>query len=190
LGLGYSSTWESSSYVASKRISCSRARSLTYRDLGQIIAATVSKVSILSNVLCYNVHDLDMRETSVAIYIANLHDIWPLLLEHICFLHERTRSNVSRPTRTSRNGCAFHVNARNGYPLLKRGLRSHTTQFEIESDEVEHDPSRPDALHKSGPQSTVEAIAENSMDQKEQFGATVSRDSGKTHWDLEQGTWK
>jgi hypothetical protein len=131
-----------------------------------------------------------MRETSVAIYIANLHDIWPLLLEHICFLHERTRSNVSRPTRTSRNGCAFHVNARNGYPLLKRGLRSHTTQFEIESDEVELDPSRPDALHKSGPQSTVEAIAENSMDQKEQFGATVSRDSGKTHWDLEQGTWK
>lgn len=131
-----------------------------------------------------------VREASVAIYIANLPDIWPLLLEHIRFLRERTSSNVSGPTRKSRNGYAFHVNARNGYPLLRRGIRSHTTQYDIESDEVELNPSRPDPVHKSGSQSTVEAIAENRVDQEEHFDVLVNRNSGKTNWDLEQGKWK
>lgn len=73
------------------------------------------------------------REASVAVYIANLPGIWPLLREHICFLRERTNSYIKNESHLPQYGYGSQ------YGNLSKYQRSRlrTTVANIESDEME-----------------------------------------------------
>jgi hypothetical protein len=58
----------------------------------QIVAAILTKVYNLSDVYSSTYMLWYTREASVAVYVANLPGIWPLLREHIRFLREHTNS--------------------------------------------------------------------------------------------------
>lgn len=50
------------------------------------------------------------REASVAVYVANLPSIWPLLREHIRFLREHTGSYATRPSKLPEYGSRGYGN--------------------------------------------------------------------------------
>jgi hypothetical protein len=59
-----------------------------------IVAAILTKIHNLSDVYATTYMLWYTREASVAVYVANLPSIWPLLREHIRFLREHTGSYV------------------------------------------------------------------------------------------------
>jgi hypothetical protein len=61
----------------------------------QIIAAILTKVYNLSNIYAPTYMLWYTREASVAVYVANLPGIWPLLREHIRFLRDSTNSYIT-----------------------------------------------------------------------------------------------
>lgn len=73
------------------------------------------------------------REASVAVYVANLPGIWPLLREHIRFLRDHTNSYVTGQSRMPRYGYG------SSYGNISKHQRSHvrTTVTQVESDELE-----------------------------------------------------
>lgn len=85
------------------------------------------------------------REASVAIYVANLPAIWPLLREHIRFLRDHTNSYISGQSRMP------HYGYDSNYGNLSKHQRSHirTTVTNVEPDEVE----LKDSYNKSGARS-------------------------------------
>lgn len=73
------------------------------------------------------------REASVAVYVANLPGIWPLMREHIRFLRDNTNSYITGQSRLPRYGYGSR------YGNLSKPQRSHvrTCVTNIESDEME-----------------------------------------------------
>lgn len=73
------------------------------------------------------------REASVAVYVANLPGIWPLLREHIGLLRDHTNSYVTGQSRMPRYGYGSN------YGNLSKLQRSHVrnTVTNVESDEME-----------------------------------------------------
>ncbi|CAE7001827.1 hypothetical protein PTTW11_01300 [Pyrenophora teres f. teres] len=64
-----------------------------------IVAAILTKVYNLSNIYSTTYMLWYTREASVAVYVANLPGIWPLLREHIRFLREHTNTYPSGQSR-------------------------------------------------------------------------------------------
>lgn len=60
------------------------------------------------------------REASIGIWIANLPGIWPLVREHLRFLHDRTESYTTDSNQPPQFACGL------GYGNMSKGLRSHT----------------------------------------------------------------
>jgi len=91
------------------------------------------------------------REASVAVYVANLPGIWPLLREHIRFLRDHTNSYITGQSRMPRYG--YDSN----YGNFSKPQRSHirNTMTNIESDEME----LKDSYNKSGARS-VHSVAQ------------------------------
>lgn len=85
------------------------------------------------------------REASVAVYVANLPGIWPLLREHIRFLRDHTNSYITGQSRTP------HYGYGSNYGNLSKPQRSHirNTTTNVESDEME----LKDSYNKSGARS-------------------------------------
>jgi hypothetical protein len=79
------------------------------------------------------------REASVAVYVANLPGIWPLLREHLRFLREKTNSNSSRTPRLPKYGYGSNYGSQYGPMSSKGGPRSRirSVNDDIESDEIE-----------------------------------------------------
>ncbi|KAJ8115477.1 hypothetical protein OPT61_g2879 [Boeremia exigua] len=98
-----------------------------------IIAAILTKVYNLSDVYDTAYMFWYTREASVAVYVANLPGIWPLLREHIRFLREHTNSYLTGQSRMPRYGYGSK------YGNLSKPQRSHIriTTTNIESDEME-----------------------------------------------------
>jgi hypothetical protein len=77
------------------------------------------------------------REASVAVYVANLPGIWPLLREHISFLRDHTSSYITGQSRMP------HYGHGSQYGNISKPQRSHvrshvrTNVTNIESDEME-----------------------------------------------------
>lgn len=81
------------------------------------------------------------REASVAVYVANLPGIWPLLREHIRILRDHTNSYVTGQSQGPRYGYGSQ------YGNISKAPRSRVRTFtNLESDEVELDT----AYNKSG----------------------------------------
>jgi hypothetical protein len=75
------------------------------------------------------------REASVAVYVANLPGIWPLLREHIRFLREHTNSYV---TGASNKPPKYGYGSQYGNMSSTQGPRSRIrTTTDVESDEIE-----------------------------------------------------
>lgn len=74
------------------------------------------------------------REASVAVYVANLPGIWPLLREHFRFLREKSSSYV---TSTSAKTPQYGYGSQYGNLSVSKGPRSRTTRTDIDSDEIE-----------------------------------------------------
>lgn len=73
------------------------------------------------------------REASVAVYVANLPGIWPLLREHIRFLRDHTNSYRTGASKTPRYGYGSQYGN-----MSSKGQRSRVRTFtNLESDEVE-----------------------------------------------------
>jgi hypothetical protein len=69
----------------------------------QIIAAVLTKVYNLSNIYTPVYMLWYTREASVAVYVANLPGIWPLLREHIRFLRDSTNSYITGQSKMPTN---------------------------------------------------------------------------------------
>ena len=85
-------------YLRRTFLRLSQFMSLAYMHL-QIIAAILTKVYNLSDVYSTTYMLWYTREASVAVYVANLPGIWPLLREHIRFLREHTNNYPSGQSR-------------------------------------------------------------------------------------------
>jgi hypothetical protein len=73
------------------------------------------------------------REASVAVYVANLPGIWPLLREHIRFLREHTNSYITGQSKMPRYGSQQYGNLSS-----TKGARSRMRTFtNFDSDDVE-----------------------------------------------------
>ncbi|KAI8939961.1 hypothetical protein NX059_003686 [Plenodomus lindquistii] len=98
-----------------------------------ILAAILTKVYNLSDVYSTVYMLWYTREASVAVYVANLPSIWPLLREHIRFLREHTNSyGTGRATRTPQYGYGSQ------YGNMSKTPRSRARTFtNIGDDEVE-----------------------------------------------------
>ncbi|KAF3001884.1 hypothetical protein E8E13_005710 [Curvularia kusanoi] len=102
-----------------------------------IIAAILTKVYNLSDVYDSSYMLWYTREASVAVYVANLPGIWPLMREHIRFLREHTNSYITGESRMPRYGYGSQ------YGNLSKPERSHarshvrTNVTNIDSDEME-----------------------------------------------------
>lgn len=88
------------------------------------------------------------REASVAVYVANLPGIWPLLREHIRFLRDHTNSYVTGQSRTPRYGYGSQ------YGNMSKATRSRPRTFtNIDSEELElgiaHAKSGAYSIHSS-----------------------------------------
>jgi hypothetical protein len=73
------------------------------------------------------------REASVAVYVANLPGIWPLLREHIRFLRDHTNSYITGQSRTPQYGYGSHSH-------MSKSARSRIRTVNgtnVDSDEVE-----------------------------------------------------
>lgn len=66
------------------------------------------------------------REASVAVYVANLPGIWPLLREHIRFLREHTNSYATGQSNIPRYGSQLYGNLSTG--KSKHRSRIHTAR--------------------------------------------------------------
>lgn len=140
------------------------------------------------------------REASVAVYVANLPSIWPLLREHLRFLRDHTNSYVTGESRMPRYGYGSQ------YGNLSKHHRSHvrTTVTHVESDEVE----LKDTYNKSGAQSLQPttklkggdlgtASARSSLDSDERAinelsswrGLKVMEVQVDTKFEIERGSW-
>lgn len=113
------------------------------------------------------------REASVAVYVANLPGIWPLLREHIRFLRDHTNSYLGGASKTPKYGYGSQY----GQMSSKGGTRSRVrnTNGEIESDEIELGLGH--AYPKSGAQSTQSE--EKLKDGENPFAVATAR-SGRT----------
>ncbi|KAF9699388.1 hypothetical protein EKO04_002590 [Ascochyta lentis] len=98
-----------------------------------IIAAILTKVYNLSDVYDTAYMHWYTREASVAVYVANLPGIWPLLREHIRFLRDHTNSYVTDQSRMPRYDYGSH------YGNLSKHQHSlvRTTVVQVKSDEIE-----------------------------------------------------
>ena len=141
----------------------------------QIVAAILTKVYNLSDVYATTYMLWYTREASVAVYVANLPGIWPLLREHIRFLREHTNSYVTGTSKAPKYGYGSQY----GNMSISKGPRSRIrTATDVESDEIElglgHSyatKSRAHSIHSSEkPRSSHERQAH--------FGATVQSGRG------------
>jgi hypothetical protein len=73
------------------------------------------------------------REASVAVYVANLPGIWPLLREHIRFLRDHTNSNI---TDTAAQHPKYGFGSQYGNLSASKEPRSRA-RTDIDSDEIE-----------------------------------------------------
>ncbi|KAH6638366.1 hypothetical protein C7974DRAFT_159668 [Boeremia exigua] len=98
-----------------------------------IIAAILTKVYNLSDVYDTAYMLWYTREASVAVYVANLPGIWPLLREHIRFLRDHTNSYITGQSRMPQYGYGSN------YGNLSKPQRSHirSTMGNVDSDELE-----------------------------------------------------
>lgn len=97
------------------------------------------------------------REASVAVYVANLPGIWPLMREHIRFLRDQTNSYITGQSRIPRYGYG------STYGNLSKAQRSQvrsqvrTNVTNVDSDEMELKNSYPGSearyIHSSVPPS-------------------------------------
>jgi hypothetical protein len=107
------------------------------------------------------------REASVAVYVANLPGIWPLLREHIRFLREHTNSYV---TGASNKAPKYGYGSQYGN-MSSKGARSRIrTMADPESDEIELRMEHSYAASSEKPKSSDE--------RRMPFGAMVR--SGRT----------
>ncbi|KAF1837513.1 hypothetical protein BDW02DRAFT_595504 [Decorospora gaudefroyi] len=98
-----------------------------------IIAAILTKVYNLSDVYSTTYMLWYTREASVAVYVANLPGIWPLLREHIRFLREHTNSYVTGQSKMPGYGTRSQQ-----YGNLSKATRSRLRTFtNLHSDDVE-----------------------------------------------------
>ncbi|KAF1942649.1 hypothetical protein EJ02DRAFT_433890 [Clathrospora elynae] len=98
-----------------------------------IVAAILTKIYNLSDIYATTYMLWYTREASVAVYVANLPGIWPLLREHIRFLREHTNSYTTRSSKPPHYG-----NGSQQYGKLSKNTRSRVRTFtNLESDEVE-----------------------------------------------------
>lgn len=108
------------------------------------------------------------REASVAVYVANLPGIWPLLREHIRFLREHTNSYRTGNSKTPKYGYGSQY----GNMSSAKGPRSRIrTVNDVESDEIELGIGHSYAT-KSGARST------HSSEKPLHFGATIQSGRG------------
>ncbi|KAJ4322028.1 hypothetical protein N0V94_002607 [Neodidymelliopsis sp. IMI 364377] len=135
-----------------------------------IIAAILTKVYNLSDVYDTAYMLWYTREASVAVYVANLPGIWPLLREHIRFLRDHTDSYITGQSRMPRYGYGSE------YGNLSKANRSRvrTTVTHVESDEME----LKDSYNKSAARSL------HSLPQLPSGGFRVT--SGKTSFDSDE----
>ncbi|KAF2035787.1 hypothetical protein EK21DRAFT_96415 [Setomelanomma holmii] len=132
-----------------------------------IVAAILTKYFNLSNVYATTYMLWYTREASVAVYVANLPGIWPLLREHIRFLREHTNSYKTQ-SKTPKYGYGSQYGN-----MSSKGPRSRVrTVNDLESDEIELGLGHSYAT-KSGAQSI------HSSEKPVHFGATITsgRDS-------------
>ncbi|CAO2656833.1 Nn.00g056360.m01.CDS01 [Neocucurbitaria sp. VM-36] len=98
-----------------------------------IIAAILTKVYNLSDVYDTAYMLWYTREASVAVYVANLPGIWPLLREHIRFLRDHTNSYVTGASKMPKYG-----GYGSQYGNMSKGPRSRVRTFtNLDSDEIE-----------------------------------------------------
>jgi hypothetical protein len=90
--------------VSSSLVSPSPFPPFTNTNRLQIVAAILTKVYNLSDIYATTYMLWYVREASVAVYVANLPGIWPLLLEHIRFLREHTSSYITNPSKLPKYG--------------------------------------------------------------------------------------
>ncbi|KAF1840044.1 uncharacterized protein K460DRAFT_421700 [Cucurbitaria berberidis CBS 394.84] len=113
-----------------------------------IIAAILTKVYNLSDVYDTAYMLWYTREASVAVYVANLPGIWPLLREHIRVLRDHSNSYITGASKTPKYGYGSQ------YGNLSKGPRSRVrTSTNLESDEIElgvsYDQSDVQSLHSN-----------------------------------------
>ncbi|KAJ4372283.1 hypothetical protein N0V83_004057 [Neocucurbitaria cava] len=98
----------------------------------KIIAAILTKVYNLSDVYDTAYMLWYTREASVAVYVANLPGIYPLLRDNIRFLREHTNSYVTGSKTPKYGGYGSQ------YGNMSKGPRSRVRTFtNLESDEIE-----------------------------------------------------
>ncbi|KAH7076630.1 hypothetical protein BKA63DRAFT_286466 [Paraphoma chrysanthemicola] len=138
-----------------------------------IVAAILTKVFNLSDVYATTYMLWYTREASVAVYVANLPGIWPLLREHIRFLREHTNSY-----RTNSKTPKYGYGSQYGNMSSAKGPRSRIrTVNDIESDEIELGLGHSYAT-KSGSRSI------HSTEKPIHFGATIQ--SGRASPDSDE----
>ena len=102
----------------------------------KIIAAILTKVYNLSDVYDTAYMFWYTREASVAVYVANLPAIYPLLKEHLRFLREHTNSYIGGASKTPKYGYGSQ------YGNMSKSARSRMRTFtNLESNEIELGPS-------------------------------------------------
>lgn len=123
------------------------------------------------------------REASVAVYVANLPGIWPLLREHIRILRDHTNSYITGQSRQPRYGYG------SSYGNMSKGPRSRVRTFtNLDSDEVElgasYAKSTAQSVHSS------EKKAESSANPFTNASRRPSQDSDERALNEAMGAWK
>lgn len=130
------------------------------------------------------------REASVAVYVANLPGIWPLLREHIRILRDHTNSYVTG-SKPQKYGYGSKYGSQYGQMSSKSGVRSRirTVNGEADSDEIE--------LGLGHNYAASNITEEKSKRAKDPFNPVMTVRSSKTSLDSDEralhdtmGTWK
>ncbi|KAF2831019.1 hypothetical protein CC86DRAFT_430633 [Ophiobolus disseminans] len=137
-----------------------------------IVAAILTKVFNLSDVYATTYMFWYTREASVAVYVANLPGIWPLLREHIRFLRDHTNSYI---TGASAKPPKYGYGSQYGNMSTSKGPRSRM-RTDIDSDEIELGVGHSYAT-KSGARSVHGSEKKSTDERRGGFGATTERQS-------------
>lgn len=135
----------------------------------QIVAAILTKVYNLSDVYATTYMLWYVREASVAVYVANLPGIWPLLREHIRFLRDHTNSYI---TGASAKPPKYGYGSQYGNMSTSKGPRSRI-RTDIDSDEIELGYGHNYAT-KSGARSVHDSEKKSTDERRGGFGASAS----------------
>lgn len=164
-------------------ISCLCCSPLT--SFPKILAAILTKVYNLSDVYATTYMLWYTREASVAVYVANLPGIWPLLREHIRFLRDHTNSYRTGNSRTPKYGYGSQ------YGNMSKAARSRVRTFtNLESDEVELGPTYPKSAAQSLYSSDKPKIHNNRSNPFTNSARRPSQDSDERALNEATGSWK